>query len=65
MSVATSELDALVRREHTQPHAILGAHPVDGGVVVRALRPAAVKISVKPSKGKAVDLAQIHPGGLF
>ena len=25
--VATSELDALVRREHSNPHAVLGAHP--------------------------------------
>jgi 1,4-alpha-glucan branching enzyme len=65
MSVAPSELDALVRREHTQPHAVLGAHSANGGVVVRALRPAAVKVSVKPSKGKSVTLKQIHPGGVF
>ena len=65
MTVATSELDALVRREHTEPHAVLGAHPANGGVVVRALRPAALKVSVKPSKGKSVALKQIHPGGVF
>ena len=39
MNVATRELDALVRREHANPHAVLGAHPDDGGVVVRALPP--------------------------
>jgi 1,4-alpha-glucan branching enzyme len=33
--------------------------------VVRALRPAAVKVSVKPSRGKSVALEQIHPGGVF
>jgi len=63
--VATSELDALARREHGQPHAILGAHPCDDGVVVRALRPAAVKVSVKPAKGKSEALEQIHPAGIF
>ena len=41
MTVATQELDQLVRREHSDPHTVLGAHPQDGGVVVRALRPAA------------------------
>ena len=25
---APSELDALVRREHPNPHAVLGAHPI-------------------------------------
>ncbi|MDQ6729334.1 MAG: 1,4-alpha-glucan branching protein GlgB [Actinomycetota bacterium] len=65
MRIATSELDALARREHGQPHAILGAHPVDDSVVVRALRPAAVEVSVKPAKGKSVSLEQIHPAGIF
>ena len=39
MTVATSELEALVRREHSNPHSVLGAHPADGGVVIRVLRP--------------------------
>ena len=30
------------------PHATLGAHPHDGGVVVRAFRPEAVSVRVKP-----------------
>ncbi|MGI8506979.1 MAG: 1,4-alpha-glucan branching protein GlgB, partial [Solirubrobacteraceae bacterium] len=65
MTVATAELDALARREHAQPHSLLGAHPAKEGVVVRALRPAAAKVSVKPSKGKAVALEQVHPAGIF
>jgi 1,4-alpha-glucan branching enzyme len=65
VTVAGSELDALARREHPQPHSVLGAHPVNGGVVVRTLRPAAEKVAVKPSKGKSVPLAQIHPAGVF
>ncbi len=65
MSVAKSELDAIVRREHPEPHAILGAHPSDAGVVIRALRPSAQAVTVKPSRGKSVPLTEIHPGGIF
>jgi 1,4-alpha-glucan branching enzyme len=64
-AVPKNELDALARREHGQPHAILGAHPYDGGVVVRAFRPAAVSVAVKPSNGRTVPLTQIHPAGIF
>ncbi|MGB9183632.1 MAG: 1,4-alpha-glucan branching protein GlgB [Solirubrobacteraceae bacterium] len=65
VTVATAELDALARREHGQPHSVLGAHPGPGGVTVRVLRPGALKVSVKPSKGKAVELESIHPAGIF
>jgi 1,4-alpha-glucan branching enzyme len=68
MTPTQAELDALAKREHPEPHSILGAHPSDngnGGVVVRALRPSAESVSVKPSKGKTVALTQIHPGGIF
>ena len=61
-----SELDAVARREHHQPHAVLGAHPgKNGSVTVRVLRPAAQKVSVKPAKGKSVALKQVHPAGIF
>ena len=46
MSVATNELDALVRREHPNPHGVLGAHPDGDGVVIRAFRPAARRIAL-------------------
>jgi 1,4-alpha-glucan branching enzyme len=60
------ELDALARREHPQPHAILGAHPgPDGSVIIRALRPAAQSIAVKTGRRKPVALTQIHPAGIF
>jgi 1,4-alpha-glucan branching enzyme len=64
-AVPRAELEALTRREHAQPHAILGAHATDGGVVVRALRPAAQAISIKPSKGRSVPMEQIHPAGVW
>ncbi len=44
---------------------MLGAHPENGGVVIRALRPAAKKVAAKPAKGKSVALAQVHPAGIF
>jgi 1,4-alpha-glucan branching enzyme len=65
MTVAVSELELLARREHPQPHQILGAHPTAGGVVVRALRPGAEKVSIRRDKGKSVALTLIHPGGIF
>ena len=65
MTVAVGELEALAHREHAQPHSVLGAHAVNGNVVVRALRPAAESIVVKPSKGKSVTMEQIHPAGIF
>jgi 1,4-alpha-glucan branching enzyme len=65
MTVATQELDSLVRREHPNPHAILGPHPAEGTVVIRALRPAACKITAHLDDDTAVELEQIHPGGVF
>src|SRR5579862_7965136 len=64
-TVATSELESLVRRVHSNPHGVLGAHPVDGGVIVRALRPAACAITAHLDDGHAVELEQIHAGGVF
>ena len=65
MTVATSELEALVRREHSNPHSVLGAHPQNGGVVVRALRPAASSVVLRTDGKPAVQLQPIHPGGVF
>ncbi len=65
MTVATSELDSLVRREHSNPHSVLGAHPQNGGVAIRALRPAARSVTAVADGHPAVELKQIHPGGVF
>jgi 1,4-alpha-glucan branching enzyme len=64
-TVATSELEALVRREHPDPHTILGAHEIDGDVVIRAFRPAACEIRAELDNGSEVALEQIHAGGVF
>jgi 1,4-alpha-glucan branching enzyme len=44
------------------PHAILGAHETNGGVVVRALRPAAARVVVRPA---GVEAALKDPEGLW
>ncbi len=66
MSVSTGELDAVVRREHSNPHAVLGPHQADGGVIVRAYRPGAASVAVRLEDGERTQqLEQIHPGGVF
>jgi 1,4-alpha-glucan branching enzyme len=60
-----SELDLIARREHPDPHHVLGAHPSNGGVVVRVFRPAAQRVLAFPDGGEPVPLEQRHPAGLF
>jgi 1,4-alpha-glucan branching enzyme len=60
-----SELDLIARREHPDPHHVLGAHPSNGGVVVRAFRPAAEKVVARVDGGEPVELEQSHPAGVF
>jgi 1,4-alpha-glucan branching enzyme len=59
------EIELIVQRDHANPHHVLGAHPADGGVVVRAYRPDAVAIRVVPEDGEPVELDRIHPAGVF
>jgi 1,4-alpha-glucan branching enzyme len=60
-----SDADRLLQRRHPEPHAYLGAHIEDGGVVIRAFRPAAAAVTVVTAKGERHPLAQLHPGGVF
>ncbi|MEA2245057.1 MAG: 1,4-alpha-glucan branching enzyme, partial [Solirubrobacteraceae bacterium] len=60
--MTATDIDRLVARDHHDPHALLGAHPVDGGVVVRALHPGAESVIVQPA---GVELRRVHPGGVF
>jgi 1,4-alpha-glucan branching enzyme len=62
---AAPDLERLVRREHADPHSILGAHEHDGGVVVRAFRPAAAAVRVVADGEEPVALECVHPGGVF
>jgi len=60
-----TDLDQLTDGRHADPHSVLGAHPHNGGVVVRAFRPAAQSVVVKRPGASDVDAAQVHPAGLF
>ncbi len=59
------EIERVVAGEHADPHSVLGAHPVDGGIAVRAFRPAATSVRVLPAHGEPVDLEPAHAAGMF
>ncbi len=46
LPVPTTELDQLVAGEHGHPHAILGPHPSEDGITVRAFKPLASSVEV-------------------
>ena len=48
------EVEAVVGRDHPDPHHLLGAHPSNGDVVVRAFRPGAEHVRVIPEGEKPV-----------
>jgi 1,4-alpha-glucan branching enzyme len=62
---AAPDLERLVHRQHGDPHSILGAHPTEGGVVVRAYRPAAAAVRAVVPDGGSAELECVHPGGVF
>ena len=49
-----AELAQLTAGTHPDPHHLLGAHPADGGVVIRALHPDAVAAECLLEDGRAV-----------
>jgi 1,4-alpha-glucan branching enzyme len=54
-----------VKLDPANPHATLGAHPSNGGVIVRAFRPEASGVVVRPEAGQPVELELADPAGLF
>jgi 1,4-alpha-glucan branching enzyme len=60
-----NEVELLVAGRLADPHHLLGAHPRDGGVVVRAWRPTARAVVVRPESAPPVELELRHPAGLF
>jgi 1,4-alpha-glucan branching enzyme len=56
------EVRLVVRREHADPHHLLGAHPDRRGVVVRAYRPEAKRVRVLPD---GVEAELKDPAGLW
>jgi len=59
------EIELVITRRHSDPHHVLGAHPVDGGVVLRAFRPDASEVVAHVQDGESLILAKRHPAGLF
>jgi len=59
------EIELIVQRDHPNPHNVLGGHPDDGGVAVRAYRPDATAGRVVPEGGEPIALERIHPAGVF
>jgi 1,4-alpha-glucan branching enzyme len=61
-----TDAEQLTARSAADPHSFLGAHPDgNGGVVVRAFRPAAQAVRVLTADGARTELASVHPGGVF
>lgn len=62
------QLDSLAKGEHSEPHRILGGHPYHqgekAGVIIRAFHPDALRACLLLGS-RAVDMARIHPGGIF
>src|SRR5205807_4934710 len=58
------QIQQLVELRHADPHAVLGVHPDGDGVVVRAYRPDAERVTVLPDFGGQIP-ARHRKGGVF
>ena len=47
MTVSHDELALLASGGHGNPHGVLGAHPHEGGVTIRVLRPLATSVEIR------------------
>ena len=59
------EIDAIVAGYHGDPFAILGPHPYEDGVVVRAFLPLADSVEVMISSQKAFPMEKVKVDGFF
>ena len=64
-SIPTEELNRLLQLRHRDPHSILGAHPTDRGVIVRAYRPDAQRMSLIIDGEQSREMIQRPQPGLF
>ena len=60
-----AELERLRDGRHGDPHRILGAHPVTGGVVVRALHPDAARAECLIEGGPSLPMERVAEPGIF
>lgn len=56
------ELGLLVNGGHGNPHGVLGAHPWDGALTIRVLRPHAVAVSIELPDGSVHEMAHDFEG---
>jgi 1,4-alpha-glucan branching enzyme len=62
--VAHEEVARLLALRHQDPHSILGAHPTDRGVIIRAYRPDAEAVFLLIDDGDRLPMVR-HETGLF
>ena len=62
--VRASDADAIARGRHGDPFAVLGPHPVKGGVVVRTFQPQSRAVWLLTDGGE-VAMEKVHADGLF
>jgi 1,4-alpha-glucan branching enzyme len=54
--------ERLLRGEHHDPHAVLGAHPTPGGAIVRARHPDATSVTLLPEDGAPIPMTDLGAG---
>src|SRR5581483_1446932 len=64
-AMTLADVERIVARDHHDPHSFLGAHPHPEGVVVRAFRPGATSVRVRPDGRGSLRLRRIHQAGLY
>jgi len=62
LAPAAEEISRLVRGEHHDPHAILGAHPAADGTVVRAFHPDAKAAELVATDGSTIQMQPLGDG---
>ncbi len=60
--VSLGEIDRIVAGLHHDPHSVLGAHPVAGGIAIRTLRPLAISVTVVLADGSRFPAGHLHQG---
>ena len=62
--ISDQEIGSFLAGEHAYPHALLGPHPRDGGVIIRAYHPEVAQVDLILA-GEVLPMEKVHPGGLF
>jgi 1,4-alpha-glucan branching enzyme len=62
VDVPSPHLKRIIAGEHTNPHEVLGAHPADRGVVIRAFHPDATRAECLLPSGDTVRMEMLESG---